>query len=88
MVNSLLALIAVAIGGFLYYKQKSDSADALLTNQQTKEELLKKDKEIMINDALSQVEESKRAEVEEKIKDIKNVSNEELEAYFKDLLKK
>lgn len=65
----LYALIATLVGAFFYVNSKKNSAEALLNNQKTKEEVLKDDRNIAKNDGLLDAEEQKRKELENAKKD-------------------
>lgn len=79
--------IVAGFGGlFLYFTwSKKQSAEALLLNQDTKQQLLDKDKQINQDKAVLDVEAEKRKQLEDSAnKQKKDVSNEELTNFFND----
>lgn len=67
----LLGAIALLVGGLLIERKKRQSAEALLENQKTKEQIQSIQKNVDVNNASIVVEEQKR-------EDIKKASAEEL----------
>lgn len=77
----ILGLLGIAGAGLIYFKlAKGRSAEALLENQESKEKLLEKDKEIGNNNAGLTLEEERRKALEaqansEKSKDLSDAAN-------------
>lgn len=73
-------IIVTLLGGLFYQKGKRDSAEALLTNLDTKNKLNELDKTISQNDGQLASEELKRQELEKEMekKKSENVSNDDL----------
>lgn len=86
-IASYLALLGIAIGvsiAFLRSKAGIMSSD----NEKIKQQVAEDDKKVDVNNILLTSEEDKRKELEDKIKDTKNVSNSDLEDFFKQYKKK
>lgn len=86
LVGILAAIIAALLGGFFYQKNRKDSAEGLLENQETKEALTKIDGSIAKNEGLAAAEEEKRKQLEEDAEKekAKNVSKDDLLDFLND----
>lgn len=85
MDSTILLIIAGLVGLFAFERSKRQSAEALLENQETKEKILDKDKEIANNNANLNVEASKQDELKKNIEEGKkdeNSSPEDLANFF------
>lgn len=80
----LIGLVALLVGGLLFKNSKLKSAESLLTNQKTKEEVQKIQAEQDKNNASLQLEEERRtqAEVTKNEKINQPVPDDELISYF------
>lgn len=80
MITYLIGAIAALLGGFLWQKSKRESAEALLTNADTKKEVQDLDAQKAKNNASLQLEEERRALEKEKSDEEKarDVVNDEL----------
>lgn len=86
MGNTILGLFG-ALGltaiGFFYMKAKKDSAEALLNNQRTKQDVAKIDGQIAKNDAILESEEEKRKAINQQIKDAQNEAGDVIDFFNK-----
>lgn len=80
----LLGIVALLVGGLFFERSRRKSAEGLLDNLKTKEEILEKDKQINENNALKTNEELKRNQLNQDIETEKNSkdNNEDLENFF------
>lgn len=85
MLETLLGVIGVLLGGVIYLKVKKDSAESLNENVDVKNKAGKLDAEVEKSKALLEAEEEKRkALASELSKEKGNKSNEELAKFFND----
>jgi phage shock protein A len=86
LVTILFGIIAALLGGFFLQKNKKDSAEALLQNQETKEKLTKVDESIAKNDGLAAAEDYKRKQLEQQANEekAKNVTKDDLLDFLND----
>lgn len=82
LVQSLIAIIAAAVGYGIFQKSKRNSAEAINTNVATKEEIQKLQSAIDKGDANIAAEETKRKELEGKINETKTVDLTTLLDFF------
>lgn len=82
LIQALLAIIALLGGGFLYQRQKKQSAEALNDNIDTKEAILDKEKIVKENEARLEVEAERRRVLEEKTKKLDDVGIKDLQDFF------
>lgn len=82
-IGAIGAAFAALLAWLFYERSKRKSAEGLLENQETKEKLIEKDKQINVHEANLEVEESKREELKKQMREIEtNESIEELEKFF------
>lgn len=85
MLETLLTIIGVLLGGLVYLKTKKDSAESLNENVDVKNKAGKLDAEIEKSKALLEAEEEKRKSLASDLQKEKgNKSNEELAKFFDD----
>lgn len=85
MLEILLGIIGALLGGLVYLKTKKDSAEALNTNNDVKNEAGKLDANIEKSKALLEAEEEKRKSLASDLKKEEgNKSDEELAKFFND----
>lgn len=78
-------IVAILFGWLMIEKNRKDSAEALLENQKSKEELNKIDQDIANKAGQADAEEIRRLEILKGMEDDKKaVSNDELVKYFND----
>ncbi len=71
----LLTLLATVTGLFLYNNSKRKTAEALLENQKTKDELNKSSQELAKNNGLLEAEEEKRKALENAKEDTNSITD-------------
>lgn len=86
IILSLLGVLGLAVGAFLFQRGRANNAEALLQNLETKQELNTIDQTIAKNDGLIQSEEQKRSELEKQAQDekAKEVTQEDLLKFLND----